>query len=167
MFASADPWEFGWTAVAAIATAVGSIAVFATLVFAARQLSRTAKTAESEHLADVLRKWDDERLEEARHAVNQYDGRDQLLQALVDGDAQSTKDYFVLLRVPNFFEDVGNLVFDQKVVRIESVRHGLRGSVRYYWQLFEPFAQRLQEEQRKRGEEATVFEAFRKLAEQV
>ena len=73
MLAGADPWEFGWTAVAAIATAAGSIAVVVTLGFAARQLRRTAKIAESDYLTEFLSKWDDERLEESRYAVNQYE----------------------------------------------------------------------------------------------
>ena len=141
--------------------------VVAALGFAGWQLSRTARIAESEHLADVLKKWDEARIEEARLAANQYANKTLLLQALIDAEEHSTEEYFVLLRLPNFLEDVGNLVFDQRIVKVESVRHSLGSSIKYYWGLYEPFAQHLQEQQRERGDDATTFEAFKKLANQM
>ncbi|MCH8198646.1 MAG: hypothetical protein IIA54_01065 [Chloroflexi bacterium] len=173
MLLSADPWEFGWTAVAAIATAVGSIAIIVGLGIAAAQLVRsanaaraTARAAELAHVRALLRTWDGEPLEEARQAVSRHETGTQLLEAVNEYDATGDAQYFVLLRVPDFFEDLGSLVFNSEFVTSETVRHSLRPAIAYYWELFEPLTTEHRRAQVRRGEPPTIFEWFERLAKE-
>jgi len=99
-------WPAWLTAGATIVLAFG-------VLLAARQLREARIARLTEAAADVSRRWDGEELIEARNAIDRFADaiqlRDGVLQAL-RGDPdnpKAAKDYNVLLREPNFFDDLG------------------------------------------------------------
>lgn len=155
-----------WTAVAAIGTLVGGMGVILGVPFAAygiylvsKAQGQRAKAAESQHLMDVLRKWDEETLEKARRKVREYQSGEDLLRILSELAEQGyPEDYFTLLRVANFFEDLGVLVFDMGVIRLDSIRNSLGSSIADYWGLYEPHTLSL-----RNAGHTTVYQWFEKL----
>ena len=148
-----------------IATLVGAFLTFGAILLgvcvASFQLGRQAEIAESEHLMDTLRKWDDARLEESRLAVHQLEpGR--LATALMELGPRDA-DYYTLMRVFGFFEDLGVLVCKLGVIKPESIAASLGSPIRYYWKMFRPFVCKARIEE----EHPTMYEWFKELKNQV
>ncbi|MCH8994411.1 MAG: hypothetical protein IH959_05505 [Chloroflexi bacterium] len=161
---------FNWDALSAIATLAGSVAIGVGVVvgliefgFAARAQRDQAKAAESQHLMGVLSKWEDRPLEEARRMLRRYGDGHELKNALEKLEEAASDDYFTLGRVPDFFEDLGVLVFDLKVVKAKSVRNSLGSSIRHYWRYFEPYV----ETARVGQKQSTMYEWFEKLSNEM
>ena len=153
--------DVNWEAVSAIATVLATIAILVGVPVALMQLRRSARAAESQHVMDVLKRWDEDPLEKARHELNKSDNPTELLETLKNYDKAGDKKLFVLLRVPGFFEDLGWLVFGVGVVKVESVRSALGSSVTYYWERFELCAKHM----RETHNDPSNYEWFEKLHE--
>ena len=148
-----------------IATLVGAILTFGAILLgvcvAWFQLGRQAEIAESEHLMDTLRKWDDARLEESRLAVHQFETGG-LTKVLLELEPRN-KDYYTLMRVFGFFEDLRVLVCKLGVIKPDSVKASLRRPIKYYWNMFQPFVCKA----RIKDKHPTMYEWFEELKNQV
>lgn len=97
--------------VAAWLTAVGTLALAGAACWALQQLGEARRDRHIQVLSDFGRRWDDPTLEEAREKQGQYNSNE-LADAVVEWLKKPTShpDMFILLRVPNYFEDLAIMV---------------------------------------------------------
>lgn len=149
-----------------IATAVASICtllvVLAALLLGWCQLSSMETARKAQLLTDLSRRWDEELLVESRQAANRYAGGEELASALERHDQQNTKDYYVLVRLPNFFEDLGILV-SEGAISPKLVAKSLRSPAKGYWALYQPYISAV----RRRRQTKCTYQWFEKLVEKI
>jgi len=147
-----------------IATAVASICtllvVLAALLLGWRQLGSMETARKAQLLTDLSRRWDEELLVESRQAASDYAGGEELASALERHDQENTRDYYVLGRLPNFFEDLGILV-SEGAISPQMVAKSLGSSAKSYWRLYQPYASAV------RGRQQTIYQWFEKLVEKL
>ena len=106
--ATDTPVWFLFAATVALAIVTGTLAGAA--IYALKQLGEVRRDRDVQVLADLGRRWDEDQLRAAREAAAHYDKdefaseADKLFHTPPDTSAQ--KEFIVLLRIPNFFEDL-------------------------------------------------------------
>lgn len=146
------------------------LAIGAGVWVAWKQLGRQAKIAESEHLMGMLRRWSEMPLQEARHLVDSFEDGDEVLLAMDEYEDSHDEREFVLLRIPAFFEDLGILALDLKVVEVRSVKNSVGSSIDYYWKRFKPLVldmRKKREERKAVGKVPTAYKWFEDLKNEV
>jgi hypothetical protein len=113
-----------WSEVTAIATsvlAVGLLAGFVAAVFAAQQVREARKTREAQMAAEFFRRWNDDRLVEARRIVGRFKSSEELRDAYVAYVAADAPETYILQRELDFFEQLAALesrgAFDLELVK--------------------------------------------------
>jgi hypothetical protein len=146
--------------VTAIATAVGCIGLTSTLVLAVlagRQVQEAQRGRHAQLAADFIRRWDEPPLVETRHLVGEYRDGNELAAAYSRFMAENSMSAYVLLREPDFYEQLGALdragAFDFELVDL-LIGSSLVGR----WELWRPTVDTM-------GEGA--YPMFRALAEKV
>ena len=142
-------------------------AIEAGVVVAYVQLGRQAKISESEHLIGMLGRWSEVLLQDARYLVDSFKDGDEVLRAMGLYEDSHDQREFVLRRIPGFFEDLGILTGDIKVIEVRSVRNSMATSIRLYWEKFKPFIDKERKRQKADGKEPTAYEWFEKLKKDV
>jgi len=94
-------------------TAGGTIVLAFGVLLAARQLREARVARLTEAAAEISRRWDGQDLVEARDAIDSFSDAIELRDAVISGlrggavGDQRVTDYNVLLREPDFFDDLG------------------------------------------------------------
>ena len=153
-----DTWLIIWTAVYAAFTVFVTMVLFAAALAAVHQLVEAQTARKVQILTDLSRRWDDLVLSESRRKVNTFIGDpERLSRTLKRLDKKNRADYYVIIRVANFFEDLAILV-GEDALSLELVKNSLGGPIRHYWSLFRCYILAAQEES------PADFEHFARLA---
>lgn len=118
---------------AAIATAAFAAVAAGGAIFAAKQVreARTGRLALA--AADLAQKWSSPALEESRELVGSFATTSDLADAFEVASRDNTHAYYVLVREPNFFEDLGVAV-KLKALDIDLIRYALGSVVVTRWE---------------------------------
>jgi hypothetical protein len=114
-----------WAEVTAIATsvlAIGLLGALAAAVFAAQQVREARRSREAEMAAEFFRRWNDERLVEARRLVGRFKSSAELGDAFAAWVAADAPEAYVLYRELDYFEQLAALerigAFDLELIRL-------------------------------------------------
>jgi hypothetical protein len=162
---SPEQYTAFWTAMYALAAI--ATAVFVGLAFfAARGQLNLAKRARDDAERDrhaqltteLSRRWDEDELLRAREAEAAYDSVS-LKAAMDEFYSENDSRYYLLLRVPNYFEDVGVMV-TQGTIPLKVVEESLGSLITHHWQFWRLWIEDL----RKTEGDPTNFRNFERLA---
>lgn len=139
-------WTLTWNTVLAISTALMVLAIAITAGYAIVQLRHIKKTRCSDLLMRLDEIWDSKDYIHSRWMINKYgygttleEASQNLKEAMMSFDEVNAEEYFIIVRVANFFENLGLLTHNDYLTRKEAL--GLFGSAaRRYWRLFSDFA---------------------------
>jgi hypothetical protein len=138
---SATPnWAEQVTAIGTAILAVGVVLGIATAWFALDQAKQSRTNRNVQIVADLGHRWDDAALIEARELIQGFTDQYQLAQTVGDWlhDPKAVAfDVESILRVPNFFEDVG-LLADCGDVDPKIVSRAFGNMALSYWEMWEP-----------------------------
>ena len=98
--------------VTAIFTAIGSIGLLSTLglaIFAGLQVRESQRARHAQLAAELIDRWDQEALVEARRLVAQYESGEALAEALQEFIRTNSVSAYVLYRELDYFEQLGAL----------------------------------------------------------
>jgi hypothetical protein len=147
----ADPnWAEQVTAVATAVGAVGLLAAIGAAIFGALQVREARHNRQTQVAADLLRRWEEDELVEARRLVAGFQTKEELASAFAGYRATNAREAFVLYRELDYFEQLGALNFE-----LVKVLLGARLIDR--WELWEPSI-------RAMGPAGTVYPMFAQLA---
>lgn len=132
-------WTDTASAVAAVVAAVAALASLALLLLAAiyarRQLNEARRSRHAQLLMDLSRRWDEDELNASRQKAVAHQTPAGLLQAVQTLEHDNSLDFYVLLRVPNFFEDVAALE-REAALSVELIRTQFKTVIKdtlYHW----------------------------------
>jgi hypothetical protein len=154
--ASVIPWTDVVTAIAAICS-VG-ILLFA-VGLAWREVRCMDRTREAQLFAELSRRWDEELLIGSRQAVEEYKDGTKLKQALKKLGENKNKKYYVLLSLPDFFEELGLLV-NYKCLNPRLAKDMFGTAIQYHYTLYKPTIEFL----REKYKDKTIYKFFEDLA---
>ncbi len=146
-----------------IVTAIAALFTFGVLTFAAfyarHQLHSLERTREAQLLSDLSRRWDEELLGESRQAVEKYKDGTKLKQALKELKENNNKQYYVLLRLPDFYEDLGLLVTN-KCLSPQLAKDMFGTVIKYHYARYKSTIQFM----RGKYKDKTIYKFFEDLA---
>jgi len=154
-----------WTdIVIAVAASLTVAILLVAAVFALYQLHSMESARKAQLLTDLSRRWDEEPLLESRRALKTYKDKDgrELWRALKYLEKKNHEQYYVLLIVANFYEDLAVLI-KEKCLGLELVKNILGGAIRHYYDLYEVSIREL----RKEYQDRSIYENFEDLAKKV
>jgi hypothetical protein len=153
------PWTDEATAIAAICTA---IILFLALGFAWHEVRCIEKARKAQLLTGLSKWWNEELLRESRQAAEKYKNGIQLQKALENFKKTNDKEYYVLLRLPDFFEDLGLLVNSECFSK--QLATDLFGTaMKYHYERYKPAIEYLRTE----FNDKTIYKFFEDLATNV
>ena len=139
-------WTLTWNTVLAISTAIMALAIIATAVFASVQLWNIKKARCSDLLMRLDQIWDSNDYICSRSMINQHasgstfeEASQNLKESLVPLDEANAEEYFIMVRIANFFENLGFLVC-KGYLNHKDAFELFGSSVQRYWKLFSEFA---------------------------
>ncbi len=134
-----------WNTVLAIATAVMALAIVITAIFAIVQLWNIKKARCSDLLMRLDQIWDSNDFIRSRSMINQKasgstlkEASQKLKESLVSLDKANAEEYFIMIRIANFFENLGFLVC-KDYLNYNDALELFGSSVHRYWKLFSEF----------------------------
>lgn len=104
------------------------------------------------------RTWQSEAFTEAKVIANQNAGN--LKEMIERYDTENRKEYWLLVGIANFFEDLGTLV-KKKQLNFEEVEDHFGPQIYHYYQLFKPWIEA------RRLERSDLYDYFKSLAEKI
>lgn len=153
-------WESVVEASAAGVSALGIVILLIAAILAYHQLRETRRAREAETGLDLLRRWNEDPLVCARQKVTDCEEDAHALEELVRKErVANTKDYYVLIREPEFFESVG-VLHKRKVVDYEFIRDAMISAIIQRWHLWQPAIEYLRHARRQ----PTLYKEFEALA---
>ena len=147
-------WLMIWTGMYTAFTAFITLVLFIAAIAAGHQLRSMekarqgqrdqlleAKTArKAQVLTELSKRWDDPLISESRRRVSSFEGDPEgLSRRLQKLNDKNHREYYVLIRVANFFEDLAILV-EEEALTPELVTKSLGDPIKYYWKLFRCYA---------------------------
>ncbi len=152
-----------WTDIVIAVAAAFTVAILLAAAFLAWHEVRCIERArEAQLLTDLSRRWDEELLRESRETAEKYTNGRQLRQALGNLKKNNDKEYYILLRLPSFFEDLGLLVSSQCFSR--QLANDLFGTaIKYHYNRYELAIKYL----RKKYKDENIYKFFTDLATDV
>ena len=133
-----DPnWAEQVTAVATAVGAVGLLAAIGAAVFGALQVREARHNRQTQVAADLLRRWEEDELVEARQLVARFQTRDDLARAFGDYRARNAHEAYVLYRELDYFEQLGALE-EHGGFDFELIRSLLGGRLINRWEMWQP-----------------------------
>ena len=142
-----------WDILTCIVLVVGVVA-------ALRELSHMRKSRHSELLMDLYQMWDDEPLTEARRLIKAIKTKQALKEKLEEWDRGEQKEFFIALRVCNYFEHIGHLVV-KNYLKGKDAKDLMGPSIIKYYEIFEDYIK----EHRK--EDNHIYGNFQRLKEEI
>jgi hypothetical protein len=132
------------------------IIIFAGLVVACIQLMwQQPKRRHTGFLLDLMQTWRSDSFVEARRIVNQY--AENLGEAIEKYDKENEPEYYTLIKVANFFEDLGTLVRRGELTKQE-IRDYFSESIEHYYHLYSKYIER------HRQDILNLYKGFENLA---
>ncbi len=126
------------------AAALTFFILLAAVIIAKREINCIDRTREAELLVDLSRRWNEEQLTESRKAARNYKSGTELKEAIQKLRGNNDKEYYELVRLPDFFEALGVLVSNSCLSK--QLTKDLFGTViKYYYPLYGPTIQYLRE----------------------
>jgi hypothetical protein len=160
---SADP-----QVVNAWASVISAVAAFLTLIVisiaaavAWKQVQEAKSSRHAALMADMSKRWDEEPLAESRRQMNAF-SPDQLRTRVAYLATTNDKELDVLIRSPNFFEDLA-VLHDAGAITFEMIRKSLGGTLVSQWDHWYPAIDHLRGDQKY----DLVYENFEALAERM
>lgn len=138
-------WTFIWNTVLAISTAIMASAIVVTAVFAIVQLWNIKKSRCSDLFMRLDQIWDSNDYICSRSMINQHaigstleEASQNLKESLLSLSEANAEEYFIMVRIANFFENLGFLIYKNYLTHKEASE--LFGSAaQRYWNLFSEF----------------------------
>lgn len=157
-------WAESVTAIATAVLALAAVIALLQLVIARAQMREARSAKNLQTRSDLTRKWDAYSFRElrARFHTLAAGGSEALRDKILELRDHRDPEYFELLKVPDFFEDIGIAVKNQEI-EFGVVRQSLGATVPHYWSLWFPFVIQI------RGQlgDPKLYEHFQYLAERV
>lgn len=154
-------WE--WTNTAIAAASISTFVVLTGAVgFALWQVQVIKHNRATETLGEHVKRWDDARLTEARLKIKPLGARatwDAILKARKD----NRQDYYIFLRIPSFFEEIGIMCLVAESVPPELVYEFFASAIASFWHKYEPWIR----DYRNQQNDNRFYENFEKLAEEM
>jgi len=158
-----------WTIVLAISTSVMAIAIGFTAGFAIVQWCSFKKSRHSALLMQIVDMWNSNDYITARNMIGKHSSRKTMSErsnnfknTMVSLDQNNTPDYLIMVRVANFFENLGYLTCKKDYLPKDDALELFAGSAKYYWTLFSALANYDRNE--REPKRPKVWEYFEKLA---
>jgi hypothetical protein len=151
-------WPEQVTAVATVVLAVGAVAAIGAAVFAGQQVREARVGRQAEVAAEFFRRWSDDTMVQTRRLVASYKSPEALRDALLEHIEANDSEAYVLLREPDFFEQLGALE-EHGGFDFELIRALLGRRLVDRWQLWEPSVSALGG--------PTVYPLFARLAHRI
>ena len=153
--------DLRWTDIAtAIGSLVGATTILLGLMLALFQLRSVNRTREIDALTDRSTRWEDASMVESRLAVSKIGDSEKLWKYLNALEPGKSEEWYLYMRIPHFFEDVGVATLKVKVLKEELVYDLFAAPIETYWGYYQMFV----EEFRKVQEDERLLEWFEKLA---
>ena len=139
---AAVDWNLTWNMVLAISTGVMAIAIVVMATFAVIQLHHIENARCSNLLMQLHQTWDSDEYIQSRKMINQYssaptleEGSQKLKKVMISFEDKDAQEYFTMLRIANFFENLGFLGWKKYLKRKDAL--DLFGdTAENYWNLF-------------------------------
>lgn len=146
-------------AVASFLAAAGTLVVLAKAAkYAKREVDHARQEREAALVARISTRWNEASMEEARQLANTYKNSSELLEAMTKFDQYNSRFYYVLERIPGFFEDLGLVCCkDDKLIPL--VKDLIGPSVKYYYELYSPWTNQMKDDPTQ-----GTYPFFKKLA---
>jgi len=149
---------------------VGALTMLLGISIAWWQLSSVRRTRYAELLLHLSQVWDSNHYVESRNLIDNItrevsrgdEAKVKLCEKLEKSDKEGERDYFVLIRTPNFFEALAFLV-RRKYIPLSDTRDYFGQAIVYYHDLF---STHISQERRKSGHEKT-YELWSGLADKL
>jgi hypothetical protein len=152
-----------WTdVVTAVAAGVTVLILLAAAFYARNQIKCNERTRQAQLLADLSRRWDEDRLTEARKAAFSYKSADELKDAVQKLGKKNDKNFHILVRLPDFFEALGILV-NSSCLDKQLTQDLFGTAIGYYHEFYGPTIRYL----REINEDEDVYKWFDDLAEKL
>ena len=146
-----------------IVIAIAAAFTFGVLLFAAfyarHQLQSMERTRETQLLEDLSRRWDEELLRESRQVAEKYEDGTKLKEAVKELSEKNDKQYYVLLRLPDFFEELGLLV-NYECLSPQLAKDMFGTAIQYHYTRYKPTIEFL----REKYKDETIYKFFKDLA---
>ncbi len=156
-------WMLTWNTVLAISTAVMVLAIGATVIYAWLTVRHNKKARYSDLLMRLHQIWDSKAYIQSRRMVNQYcsgttpeEECQNLKEAIVTFDETDAEEFYIIVRISNFFENLGFLGRKEYIIR-EDALELFGAAARYYWNYFSATAQYLRFEAVKKQPDAWIY----------
>lgn len=151
-------WE--WTNTAIAASSISTFVVLTGAVgFALWQVTVIKHNRATEILGEHLKRWNDKRLEAARLKMKSLSPR-ATWDVIRKAEEKDRLDYFIFLRIPSFFEEIGIMCLVAKSVESELVYQFFASAIVNYWAKYEPWIRY----SRNEDKDNRFYENFQKLA---
>lgn len=161
-------WALTWNTVLGISTFVMALAIGVMAVFAIVQWQHFKKARYSTLLIQLGQMWNSEEYIEARNMVNQYaygstpeEGAQNLRETMISFDEANAVEYFVMVKVANFFENLGFLTCKDYLTQQDALE-AFGGAARNYWNKFSALAKYDRSERDVKRPDVWIY--FEKLA---
>lgn len=122
-----------------------------------RSMRKARATQLSEFMMHLLERWESDSFAEAQRVVSQY--RDNLSQAIEQAANAGEPHYFALVRIANFFENLGRLV-DKRYLPRDQVMDLFEHEINDYYPLYKEFI----EAWRIKFQDKDLYKDFQNLA---
>jgi hypothetical protein len=162
MIAAGDiHWAAGITAVATAITAVGVIFAGLAAAWAGRQVREAERTRHATAAIEVASRWEGEPLVTSRRRALTYPTKEALRDGYLQAKRDRTDEYFILQRLPDFFEDLG-VMERMGGLGLEWIRLTLGSAIRDYWRAWQPVVKAVRD-----AGQPTMGENFERLADRL
>ena len=159
--ADPPPSVIPWTdIVAAIGIVVTAGLVVLGLILAFFQIRALDKSRDIEALTSRSLKWEEPPLAKARLTVTQIGDARELWNHLNALEPGLSEEWYLFMRIPHFFEDMGIACLQAHAVDKKIVYEMFAPPIEHYWGVYRTFM----EEYRKKLDDQRLFEWFEKLA---
>lgn len=113
---------------------IEAVAAMATLILVGFGLLFARKQMHASLMNDMSARW--EQLMDARRAVSDYNGHpEKLLDDIKRFNAENSEEYYLLTKVPNFFEDLA-IQIDERTIPLKMVAKSFGYALKFYWELW-------------------------------
>jgi hypothetical protein len=119
-------------------TGVGTVVLALGVLIAVYQLGELKRDRHLQWISEMSRRWNEEKLEASRIALREYDSSTvaKKVGRWLRGEGEDETEMTVLLRLPDFFEDVA-LGVERGRIEIAVVWEALSGPVSKWWEFWE------------------------------
>jgi len=156
-------WTLTWNTVAAISTALMAVTIIFTVIFAVKQLLSMKGTRCSDLLMELDQTWNSKEYIRSRkmihdysHSSNSEEAPQSLKEALKTFEETNAEEFFIMIRIANFFENLGFLGRKKYLDRKDALE--LFGdTAQNYWNLFSAFVSYQREEREEKQPRAWVY----------